>query len=214
MASAHAQDPTIDGSLAVEEYVQCGTLYKIMADHQSDQETKESLRGTAIFFAHKAIDQASAAQIKLISQNYTNTLTNSAIVIAEANRCEGLVKRINSDKRAKLANFDSSLPAAFLDSALLLRSGIDDLEGLTVRQYVVDLAEKSLTDGSRPAILSWAKNENEYVLRVRFGRDVAALTFVHDLSSSSRGQYTQLLPINFKGEEVDPMTFFVLMRAR
>ena len=102
------------------------------------------------------------------------------------------------------------LPEQFLASALMVRPGIDDLEGMTVGQYTEVMKRIPLNDGTTPKLLGWQRTNNRYVLRAQFLDQLFVLRFVHDLSTPSNGRYTLLESAEVDGEPADPMQMTML----
>ena len=99
----------------------------------------------------------------------------------------------------------------FLDSVLVLRPGVADLGEMTVRSYVSTLEKASLTDGSNPKVVGWSRKNNQYTLRIKLIDQSAVLTFIHDLSSRSKGAVTLLSSVKADSEEIGAMRFTMMM---
>lgn len=101
----------------------------------------------------------------------------------------------------------------FLDSKLVLRPGIDDLNGMTVRRYMATLEGIPLNDGTRSKVLGWSRSNNRYSVRVNTAGQALVLHFMHDLSPDSAGRFTLLETVEVDGEVVEPLAFTMLILA-
>lgn len=121
---------------------------------------------------------------------------------------------VSSAKRqhAGASTSQPSAQPAFLNSKITSRAGIDE-GGVTVNEYVDLLQKISLLDGSTPRLLGWAHNGNRHVATFKVMRNSLTLTFEHDLSTSSRSEYSVLHPVRVNGQDMHPAHFLAWLAS-
>jgi hypothetical protein len=105
-------------------------------------------------------------------------------------------------------SFESKPDDAFLDSSMILRSGVDDA-GVTVRKYVDMLESRSQTDGTPVKVTRWERTDAGYTLYLKFSVPVE-LPFIW----SKQEKLSLLQYAKVDGERIPAMQFFMIgMRA-
>lgn len=99
-------------------------------------------------------------------------------------------------------------PDNFLRSELLVRPGIANETGTSVREFAALLESYQLDNGEALNLEGWSKSDNLYTLHLLIKREHVELKFLHDLSGDHSGRYSLLMPVDISGEVVSPLVFF------
>ena len=115
----------------------------------------------------------------------------------------GVIILMFSQINVLYAESDKAILGRFLTSEIMVRKGIDDLGGLTVKQFVKLLRKSVMNNGKSPKVKEVIKRKYGYSLRVR-----GVLTY--DLNFVWAGGKTSLLrPIVIKGQGKLPALLYV-----
>lgn len=98
--------------------------------------------------------------------------------------------------------------AAFLDSQLIVRPGIDDLGKMKVREFIDKLSTVAKPDGTPAELKIWEQTDNGYILTVK----VAAEFEMEFMWDKARG-ITLLTGADVDGEVIPGLQLFMLLAS-
>jgi hypothetical protein len=96
---------------------------------------------------------------------------------------------------------------AFLGAETILRPGISDLPGVSVREFLERIVRTKMDNGQAPRLIRIAKADNEYTVELQM-KERVILLFSHILSYPSNGKAAILQSVLLSGRvKVEPFDF-------